>query len=280
MTPRHPLAIHSADGCPFIMHDRPSPARIVDFLCGGAHNFAADRAVGAAILRAVPNLRAALHAEWTFRRHLVLRAVGDGVSEVLELGAGMAAPGTVLGVDRRHVPATVRVVVTDADPVAAEQQRLRHAGHRNVTVVHADPRHPGHLLEQATRTLALRTPTLVLCLSVLHHLPDPAARNLLEAMASRLPAGSRLAVSHLVLDGWSADLAATLTRLYAGTSQPLHLRTRRQFRALLHTAGLTRIASPHCRCHRGRGRGRGIVALAASVIPGHAGAVLGKDGPG
>ncbi|GAA3298530.1 SAM-dependent methyltransferase [Dactylosporangium vinaceum] len=249
-----------------VLDERPSPARILDFLRGGAHTFADDRTVGAAILRAAPQLRTALHAEWTFRRHLVLRAIAGGVSEILELGAGMAVPNAVAGVDHRHIPPGVRVVAVDADPVAVEQQRLVHADRPDVTVVHADPGHPETLLDLAGQTLTLREPVLALCLGVLHHLPDTAASRLLAVLSSRLPAGSRLVISHLVTDDQPAATAASLTRLYAGTSQPLYLRTRRQFRTLLHTAGLTGITPPRRR--RTRGGGRGMLALAAPHIPG------------
>jgi hypothetical protein len=266
MTTVHPVLAASAADAPFVVDERPSPARILDFLRGGAHTYATDRAVGAAILRAAPHLRDALHAEWMFRRHLVLRAVAGGAGEVLELAAGMARPGTVAGVHRQHVPATVRVVACDGDPIAVEQQRIVHAAHPNVTVIHAGPSQPRRLLDQAAQVLTLRAPVLVLCLGVLHHLPDHDAADLLAVLARRVPAGSRLAVSHLVTDDQPASVDGALTRLYAGTSQPLHLRTRRQFRALLHTAGLTAITTPTSR--RTRRGGRGLLALAAPHVPG------------
>ncbi|GAB3862018.1 hypothetical protein GCM10027610_105560 [Dactylosporangium cerinum] len=254
--------------------ERASTTRVADFVRGGGHTFAADRAVGQALLDAAPHLRAALHAEATVRRHAVLAAVSAGVHVVLDLAAGIADAGTVAGVDARHIPDRVHVVAVDTDPVTVEQLRLVHRGRGNVTVLHGDPHRPQYLLAAAARTVTLHRPVLVLCLGLLQHLTDPAALALLHAVNARLPAGSRLVVSHLVRDEQPAHVTDWLTRLYADTDQPLHLRTRQHVRALLRVAGLSATAVPdaHCADRRTR-RDRGLLTVTTV-------AVCGGDGGG
>ena len=59
--------------------DRPSPARVYDCYLGGTHNFAADRAVAAQAIAAMPQLPDIMRANRAFLRRAVRMVAREGV---------------------------------------------------------------------------------------------------------------------------------------------------------------------------------------------------------
>ena len=101
----------------------PSAARVYDYLLGGGHNFAADRAVGEKVLRALPNGRQIASSNRAFLRRAVLHMVDQGITQFLDLGSGIPTVGNVHEVAQAADP-MCRVVYVDNDEVAVAHSQL------------------------------------------------------------------------------------------------------------------------------------------------------------
>src|SRR5260221_7226942 len=80
---------------PNIDTDVFSVARLYDFLLGGRHNFAADRALGRQLLAAEPNGRLILLENRAFLARTVRYLLDQGVRQFLDLGSGIPTQGYV-----------------------------------------------------------------------------------------------------------------------------------------------------------------------------------------
>jgi len=179
----------------------PARHRVVNALLGGKDNFAADRAVAAALLAATP--RGCPDAGQLARsaRAYAMRSVawlaGRGVTQVIAVAWGLPFPPdphTAAG------PEGVTVYAGD-DPVAMSHLSALAAGPRVAAVV-ADPRDPAAVLGAAagargpggTALLDLGAPVAV----VACHLPSLAAaraRRLVRGLARPLAPGSALVIA-------------------------------------------------------------------------------------
>src|SRR2546423_15323701 len=107
--------------------DRPSPARVYDCFLGGTHNFAADRAVAAQAIAAMPQLPEIMRANRAFLRRAVRLVASAGVDQFLDLGSGIPTEGTVHEIARDIQP-DPRAVYVDIGPVAVIHSRSILAG--------------------------------------------------------------------------------------------------------------------------------------------------------
>jgi hypothetical protein len=93
----------------------PHCARVYDYRLGGKDNFAADRAVGDAMIRAIPGMR---HMAGENRRfmHRVTRdlAVKEGISQFLDIGVGFPRSPNLHEV-AQHIEPSARIVYVDND---------------------------------------------------------------------------------------------------------------------------------------------------------------------
>ena len=103
------------NGRPPVSIDVPHSARINDYWLGGKDNFAVDRAVGEAMIKAIPNLRhmAAENRGFVHRvaRDLVAR---EGIRQFLDIGTGIPTRPNLHEVAQEIAPET-RVVYVDND---------------------------------------------------------------------------------------------------------------------------------------------------------------------
>jgi hypothetical protein len=73
----------------------PSGARTYDYLLGGSHNFAADRAMADQVERAVPGIRAAARLNRAFLARAVRFMIDHGVRQFLDIGSGIPTVGNI-----------------------------------------------------------------------------------------------------------------------------------------------------------------------------------------
>lgn len=179
--------------------DKPSPARVYDALLGGSHNFEVDRAAAAHGTSIMPDLPVATAANRRFLGRAVAYLAERGITQFLDLGAGIPTVGNTHEVARQHDPAS-RVVYVDIDAVAVAHATAILDGNDNATAVRGDLRTPDALLADIDRTglIDLTRPVGLLMVAVLHLLPDDdgpaeATRTLRDVVAP----GSHLALSHL-----------------------------------------------------------------------------------
>jgi S-adenosyl methyltransferase len=213
--------------------DRPSPARVYDCYLGGTHNFAADRAVAAQAIAAMPQLPDIMRANRAFLRRAVRVVAREGVDQFLDLGSGIPTEGTVHEVAREVRP-DARVVYVDVDPIAVIHSRSILAGDPNSTVVQANMLDASAILDDpaVAGLLDLDRPVCLLMVAVLHFLPDnPALYAALERYRQAVAPGSYLVVSHATAEG--ASQTPKIADLYTKVSQPLVPRGRDDLLRLL-----------------------------------------------
>jgi len=92
-------------------------ARIYDWWPGGKDNFAADRAMGEAIISAIPSIRMMARENRKFLGRAVRYLVNDaGIRQFLDIGTGIPTEGNVHEVAQDLTP-DARVVYVDSDPI-------------------------------------------------------------------------------------------------------------------------------------------------------------------
>jgi hypothetical protein len=183
----------------------PHSARVYDWWLGGKDNFAVDRAMGAALIEAIPTLRtmAGENRRFVHRavRYLVTHA---GIRQFLDIGTGIPTRPNLHEVAQALAPET-RVVYVDNDPIVLAHARalMISTEQGRSEYIHADLRQPEKILADArlADTLDLSQPvalTLIAVLMLLRDEDNPAGK--LRTLMRALPSGSYLAITHPTQD--------------------------------------------------------------------------------
>ena len=178
--------------------ERPSVARLYDFLLGGRHNYAADRELARRVLQAEPNARRLVAANRAFLRRAVRFMLDAGIDQFVDLGSGIPTQENVHEIARRTSPDS-RVVYVDHDQDAVAHSRHILSGDPLASAINADLRDPAVVLAhpEVRRLIDFSQPVGVLMVAVLHFVSDdedPAG--VVAAYAGRLAPGSYLVISH------------------------------------------------------------------------------------
>ncbi|MGI5504109.1 SAM-dependent methyltransferase [Lentzea sp. CA-135723] len=184
--------------------ERPSVARVYDYWLGGAHNFAADRAVGQHTLETMPELRGVVLNHRAFLRRAVRYLLQQGVRQFLDLGSGIPTVGNVHEIAQATDP-RAQVVYVDIDPVAVAHSRSLLGGNDHVSVLRADVRDWMGVLasDEVDKRLDFDAPVAVLMIALLHFVSDEDDPwGMIGGYRDRLATGSFLAISHA---GYEAD---------------------------------------------------------------------------
>jgi hypothetical protein len=188
------------------------PARVYDYLLGGKDNFAADRALGDAVAKAMPSAREMVRANRAFLgravRYLVTEA---GVRQFLDVGTGIPTAGNTHEIAQATAPES-RIVYVDNDPIVlAHARALMTSDPAGATAfIQADLHDPDTILAAPAlrRTLDLGQPVALMLIAILMYLRDEEdPRGLVSALMDALPSGSYLALTHPTAD-FSPDEAA------------------------------------------------------------------------
>jgi len=232
--------------------ERPSVARVYDYILGGTANWAIDREFGDRILEGFPLVKDIALANRMFLNRVVRHLAKRGVRQFLDIGAGVPTAGNThevadeLALAEHRRPDT-RVVYVDNEPVAVAHAEIlldergdpnRHA------VIDADLRNPDDVWEKAldTELLDPHEPIALLLIAVLHvHQPGPDGTDLAPASVARfrelLPSGSLVAISHVTIDGVPDEPAALMSHLvsmyHASAASGGLIRTRQEIAAML-----------------------------------------------
>ncbi|TQM78251.1 S-adenosyl methyltransferase [Saccharothrix saharensis] len=180
----------------------PSVARTYDYLLGGAHNLAVDRAMGEKMLQVLPGARDLVRLNRSFLRRAVTYLAERGVRQFLDIGSGIPTAGNVHEI-AQEVTSGCRVVYVDKDPVATAHGRLLLAGDPDSAAVQADLREPDDVLgrPEVTRLLDFDEPVGLLLLLVVHFVrPEEDPGRLLARYRDRLAPGSFVVISHATAD--------------------------------------------------------------------------------
>jgi hypothetical protein len=203
----------------------PSAARVYDYLLGGGHNFAADRAVGDVVLRVQPQGRQIASSNRAFLNRAVRYLIDQGITQFLDLGSGIPTVGNVHEVAQRVNPDS-RVVYVDYDPVAVAHSQLMLRGNDKAAVIDADLTQPERVLDspELHRLIDFDEPVGLLMVAVFHFVPDDKhPGDIVAKYRSVLPAGSYVALSHLTADQMPGESDAVVEAM-RNSRDPMYFR--------------------------------------------------------
>ncbi|MCI2423902.1 SAM-dependent methyltransferase [Saccharopolyspora sp. K220] len=206
--------------------ETPSAARLYDYLLGGAHNFAADRALAEKFLTALPSARDVARLNRSFLRRAVVFMGQQGVRQFLDIGSGIPTVGNVHQI-AQDADSQARVVYVDYESVAVAHSQLLLQGNDNATIVQADMREPEAILKAAEtrRLLDFSEPIGLIMAGVFHFVPPEAdAPAIVARYRDALAPGSYLALSHFTAD-ISPDEMAGVTEVMKRSADPIYTRT-------------------------------------------------------
>ncbi len=174
----------------------PNMARVYNYWLGGKDNFPADRAEADFLLGIYPPLRDLVWENRAFVTRAVAWAAGQGISQFLDLGAGLPASPAVHQAARAVLPAA-RVAYVDNDPVVLAHARALLATGDGVTAVAADLRDPAAVLadKELRAVIDPAQPAGVILGAVLHFLDAVTACTVAGGYAGLIAPGSYLIIS-------------------------------------------------------------------------------------
>ncbi|WP_335937396.1 SAM-dependent methyltransferase [Streptomyces sp. PTD5-9] len=208
----------------------PSVSRMYDFYLGGSHNFEVDREAARKAMEFMPGLPKITQANRAFMRRAVRYAVGEGVTQFLDIGSGIPTFGNVHEVAQAVDP-EARVAYVDHDSVAVAHGRTVLEGNERAVAVSADLRSPRDIVKHPDirQLLDLERPVALLLVAVLHFVEDADdPRAAVAALSEALAPGSLLVLTHASYEGipLSQEKAGGAVRVYQDIRSPLVMRSR------------------------------------------------------
>jgi S-adenosyl methyltransferase len=213
--------------------DRPSAARIYDYLLGGGHNFAHDRELAEAFLVAQPYARVIARLNRAFLRRVVLYMIERGIRQLLDLGSGIPTVGNVHEIAQKVDPG-IKTVYVDYEDVAFAHSSLMLRDNENATIVQADLTAPSTVLDhpETRRLIDPRQPVGLLMVGVFHFVPpekDP--QGIVAAYRDAVTKDSYLGFSQFTADMMPAEMAR-IVEVMSHSRDPMYPRSKAEITRL------------------------------------------------
>lgn len=213
----------------------PSVSRMYDYYLGGSHNFEVDREAARRAMEFMPGLPKIMQANRAFMRRAVHHALGEGVTQFLDIGSGIPTFGNVHEVAQRANP-EAKVAYVDHDPVAVAHSRAVLEGNDRATIAAADLRKPRDVLNapEVAGLLDLDRPVALLLVAVLHFIEDSDdPRAAVAELRDALAPGSLVVITHASYEGvpLTEERAGGAVGVYQKIKNPLVMRTREEVTA-------------------------------------------------
>jgi SAM-dependent methyltransferase len=199
---------------------KPNPARVYDYILGGANNFEVDREFAKQLLTLVPDAQALAQENRAFLRRVVAFLTEQGIRQFIDLGSGIPTVGNTHDVAQRIDPGA-RVVYVDNEAVAVAHSELILQHNENADILRADVRDVSTVLGHPVmrRLVDFDQPVALLMFAVLHFMSDEEDPHRLVAdYRNATVPGSCLAVSHVTTDS-RPEVEDALARYSRSASQ-------------------------------------------------------------
>ncbi len=179
-------------------------ARVYDYWLGGNDNFAADRALGEAMIRAIPALPAMARENRAFLARAVQYLTEEGVRQFLDIGTGIPTAGNVHEIAQEIAPES-RVLYVDHDPIVLAHARalMTSTPEGRTEFIQADIRNPEVILSapELSKTLDLTQPVALMLVAILMYFhDDEGVYDWVAELVDALPSGSYVAITHPTAD--------------------------------------------------------------------------------
>jgi len=177
---------------------QPASARIHNALLGGWNHTCADAAAADAIEDACPQARQICRDSRLFTARVTAYAAGLGITQYIELGAGLAPAPSVADTARSLLDGAARVAYVDWDQDVTEYLAYAApgAGTDGIAVVQADLSDPAAVMTDPglLKVIDPARPACLLACLVLHFRPPAEAEAIIAGYAARLAPGSLVAI--------------------------------------------------------------------------------------
>jgi O-methyltransferase involved in polyketide biosynthesis len=195
----------------------PNVSRVYNRWLGGQDNFSADRMAADTLSADFPEIAQVARANRLFVLRAVRHVAAQGISQFLDIGAGLPARPAVHEAARAEQPGA-KVVYVDRDPVVLTESQARLADVPGVAVVPGDMRWPQQILghPDLRAVLDLDRPVGVLLASVLHFVIPAEADAVVAAFTAAMAPGSYLILSSGTTTGTNPMIVASLAAAYQG----------------------------------------------------------------
>jgi hypothetical protein len=211
--------------------NRPTPARIYDYMLRGHQNFEADREACARLVAAVPESPDIAFANRGFHQRAAKWIAQQGIKQFIDIGSGLPTAGNthevVLPVNRE-----ARVIYVDNDPMVALHSKDIIEPGAAVSVICADMREPDSILNdpELLRLIDLSQPAALCITAVLHFVADESdPYGLISRYVHAMAPGSYLSLSHLTDEHKPPAAAEGFRRVFDTATERLYYRTREEF---------------------------------------------------
>jgi SAM-dependent methyltransferase len=225
MTDRRPVP-------PGVDPERPSPARIYDYLLGGDDYFESDRLAAERLKSQIPEVVDTAWANRGFHQRAAIWIASHGVGQFLDIGCGLPTAGNTHEVVRRVRPGA-RVVYADNDPmVAAHGRELLREDDLAIAIL-ADVRDPEAVLDNVgVRALIDFTrPVGLLMTALMHFIPDSDNPwGLVKHYLAALAKDSYLALSQRTFDLKPPQALQALAQVGERAAGGSHYRSKEEVR--------------------------------------------------
>jgi O-methyltransferase involved in polyketide biosynthesis len=197
----------------------PNIARMYDRWLGGKDNFETDRHAADAVAAEFPEIVHVARANRQFVIRAVTHVAANGISQYIDVGAGLPRSPAVHQIAQQADPAA-RVAYVDNDPVVLAHARAILAAGPDVAVIAGDLRQPAAILTRpGLRDLIdLGQPVCVILTAVLHFLPPSEADTVVATFRQAMAPGSYLIASSGTSTGTSPALINRLAAAYQDTA--------------------------------------------------------------
>jgi hypothetical protein len=183
------------------------PARLYNYLAGGAGNFTIDREAAEQVATGIPGgldaIRAAVQTVENFTLRVVRYLVEEaGVRQLLCIGTPVPAGREIHKVAQKIAPDT-RVVYVGNDPVVMAHAHTLQQGTPEgaTTYVHGSLHAPDEIWERVKETLDPSRPIAILVPQTLCLVPDEAdPYGIMARLLDAVPSGSYLMIAHVNSD--------------------------------------------------------------------------------
>jgi SAM-dependent methyltransferase len=210
--------------------DKPSAARIYDYLLGGYHNFECDRIAVEKILELRPHVQLAALANRAFLRRAIHFLLEQGIDQFLDIGSGIPTAGNVHELVQSRNP-TAHVVYVDIDPVAVAHSRAILVENPTSTAIRADLRQPDTILNhpEVRELLNFDRPLGLMLVAVLHYLvDDQQAYHAVRVLSRALVPSSYMVIAHTAAEtlppikGTEQEILRPVTTTKSRTHEEIH----------------------------------------------------------
>lgn len=221
--------------------DKPSAARVYDYFLGGSHHYAIDHAFAEKVTARFPLLPQSAVASRQFLGRAVRYCARAGITQFVDIGSGLPAPGNLHEVaDQARPKRDTHVVYVDNEPLAVLHSEILladGADEKRHRAIAGDFLWPPDLWRRVleTRIIDPFRPIALVVNAVLHFIKNEQNPGIaLDFYRRKLVPGSMLVLSQFSQEGLSDDdddwrEVQDLVRYYESTTNPGQLRTAAEF---------------------------------------------------